>query len=154
MGHKLAGLVLIVAGVAAGVVWASGRAPHPFVPVVALLLFLAGASLFGKTSQLAESLRPLVGKSVRVQVWGAELPGHPGGEFRVSVVRALGPGLHVYLRPPPDGRPTHLKVAQPRDASVSDDGMEIRDAKYVQWRGRKIAKVPGAKALVLRTKDN
>ena len=150
MGRKPAGLVLMAAGVTTGVVWASGRAPHPFVPVVALFLFLAGASLFVKTSKLAESLRPLVGKSVLVQVWGAELPGQPGLEFTVHAVRALGPGLHLYLRPP-DGRPTNLKVAQPRDASVSDHGMEIRDAKYVQWRGRKIPKVPGAKALALST---
>lgn len=41
-----------------------------------------------------------------------------------------------------------MKIAQPRDATVAADGMEIRDAKYVQWRGRKIAKVSGAKALV------
>ena len=78
MERKLVGLVLIVAGVTAGLVWAAGGVTHPFAPVVALLLFLVGASMFGKTSQLAERLQPLVGRSVRVLVWGTELPGFQG----------------------------------------------------------------------------
>jgi hypothetical protein len=154
MGRKLAGLGLIAAGAAAAVLWASGRTTHPFVPVVALLFFLAGASFFSKTSRFAERMRPLVGKSVRAQAWGAELPGHPGAAFRLHAVRALGAGLHLYLRPLPDGRPTHLKVAQPRGALLVDGGVEIAAAKYVQWAGRKVAQAEGAKALVLRAVDS
>lgn len=153
MERRAAGLVLIVAGVAAGVLWVSGGVTHPFLPVVALLLFLAGASLFGKTNQLADRIRPLVGRSFRVLVWSTELPEYAGINATVHSVSALGAGLHLYLRLPADGGPAHLKIAQPRDASVTHDGMEIQDAKYVQWRGRTIAKVSGAKALVLNTTE-
>jgi xanthosine utilization system XapX-like protein len=154
MGRRLAGLGLIVAGVAVGILWASGRTSHPFLPVVALLLFLAGASFFSKTSRFAERMRPLVGKSVRAQVWGAELPGHAGVVFRLHSVAAVGAGLHLYLRPLPDGSPIHLKVAQPRGALLDDCGVELAEAKYVQWAGRKLAQAEGAKALVLRTVDS
>src|SRR5215471_21058835 len=64
MRGKLAGLALILLGVAVGILWVSGRATHPFTPVAALLIFLVGASMFGKTSRLAERMRPLVGKIV------------------------------------------------------------------------------------------
>ena len=60
--------------------------------------------------------------------------------FIVQSVRALGPGLHFYLRPLPQGSPIHLKIAQPREATVDDAGVTIREAKYVQWAGRKVPK--------------
>ena len=150
-GRQAVGLALVLTGVASGILWMSGRATHPFVPVVALLLFLAGASVFiSKVSGLAEKMRPLLGKNVRVQAWGSDLPGNnPGSKFGVCAVRAVGPGLHVYLRPLPDGSPTHLKVAQPSGTTISDAGMEVGEARYVQWAGSKIMKVEGKIALVL-----
>ena len=149
IGRHAAGFVLIAAGIAAGIAWAGGRMTHPFSPVLALLLFLAGASFFGKTSRFADKLRPLVGQSVRVRVWGSELPDHAGSRFSVHMVRALGAGLHLYLRPLADGSPMHLKVAQPFGAIAGDSGFEISHAKYVQWDGRKIKKDEREKALVL-----
>jgi len=143
-------LAMTLAGVASGILWISGRAPYPFAPVLALLLFLSGASLFiSKVSGLAEKMRPFLGKTVRVQVWGSDLCGSPGSKFVFCAVRAVGPGLHVYLRPMPDGSPAHLKVAQPRGTTIGDARLEIGDAKYVQWAGSKIKKVEGAMALVL-----
>ncbi|HEX9121131.1 MAG TPA: hypothetical protein VF840_11380 [Terriglobales bacterium] len=146
--RQVVGLALIVAGIASGLLWATGRVLHPFVPVIALFLFLAGASFFGKVGKFAEKMRPLVGKNVRVQIWGLELPGNSDSEFSVHSVQAVGPGLHVYLRPLPDGSPTHLKIAQPRDTTIGEIGVEIGKAKYVQWAGKKIKKAEGEKALV------
>lgn len=70
--------------------------------------------------------------------------------FRIHAVRAVGAGLHLYLAPLPEGKPVHLKVAQPRDATIDERGAEIGGAKYFQWAGRKVEKAAGEKALVLR----
>jgi hypothetical protein len=140
MYPKFVGIAVVFAGVALGIVWLSGRIAHQFLPVLALLLFLAGISFFGKTNQFAQRLQPLVGRSVRVLAWDSELPGHSAATFIVQSVRALGAGLHLYLRPLPQGAPIHLKIAQPRAATVDDAGVTIREAKYVQWAGRKVRK--------------
>src|ERR1700687_742735 len=81
---KFVGIAQVFAGTALGIVWASGRIAHPFLPVLALLLFLADISLFGKTNQFAQRLQPLVGRSVRVLAWDSELPGHSTATFMVQ----------------------------------------------------------------------
>ena len=144
----LAGALGTVAIVAA-ILWANGQARQPFIPVLALLLFLIAASLFGKTNRFADRLRPLVGKRVRVLAWGAEPPGIAGTSFSLDKVLALGAGLHIYLRPLPLGSPIHMKIAQPHGASLDDRHVEIRGAKYVQWAGGKVPKVEEQPALVL-----
>ncbi|HWK30709.1 MAG TPA: hypothetical protein VNR20_01375 [Terriglobales bacterium] len=143
------GFSFIAAGAATASVWVSGRTANPFAPVAALLLFLLGASFFNKTRRFADKLKPLVGKRVRVRVWGSELPELAGCIFAVQSVLSLGAGLHLYLRPLPDGASTHLKIAQPLDAICGDTGIEIGRAKYVQWRRRTIQKNASEKALVL-----
>lgn len=150
MALRAAGWALVAAGVALAAAWAGGRVEHPFAPVGALLLLGAGGMLIPPTHGVAERMRPLVGKSVTAEAWGAELPGHAGVTFRVHAVRAVGAGLHLYLEPLPEGKPIHLKVAQPRDATVNERGAEVGGAKYVQWAGRKVEKSAGQKALVLR----
>ncbi len=151
MRYRALGLAAAVSGALLGIAWATGRVTHPFAPALALLLFLVGASLFPKTHVLAQRMRPLVGESVRVQAWSADLPGHPGAAFRLHSVRALGAGLHLFLAPLPEGKPIHLKIAQPRQAAVDESGLEIPEAKYVQWHGKKIPNVSGAKAIVVRS---
>jgi hypothetical protein len=136
--RKAVGLVLMVAGAAIAIAFASKRMTQPFTPVVALFLFLAGASLFGRVAGLAGKMSHLVGKTVKVKVWGTNLPGDTGSGLTLSKVSAIGPGLHIYLRPLPDGSPTHLKIAQPRGAVVGESGVEIVAAKYIQWSGSKI----------------
>ena len=138
MIRKAVGFVLVLAGIAVAIAFASKRMTQPFTPVVALFLFLAGASLFGRAAGYAGKLSHLVGKTVKVKVWGSDLPGDIGSGFRLEKVRAIGVGLHLYLRPLPDGSPTHLKIAQPRGTVVGATGAEITDAKYVQWAGSKI----------------
>jgi len=134
--RRIIGTVLIVAAIALAVASTQGFG-RPLAPAVAFILFLAGANLFGPVSRLAGELSPLKGKTVRVKVWGTEL-GDAG--FEVKSIRALGAGLHLYLRPLPNGPVTHLKIAQPRGTVVGATGAEITTAKYIQWAGRKIRK--------------
>jgi hypothetical protein len=149
MPRKLLAGVLVAVSIIAAALWASGRALQPFLPVLALLLLLIAASLFGKTNRFAERLRPLVGRRVRVLAWGAELPGVAGASFNLDKVLAIGPGLHIYLRLLPHGSSVHMKIAQPIGAKLDDRHIEIHGAKYVQWAGRKIPKMEGQPALAL-----
>ena len=144
----------MAAGIVTGYVWASSRIANAFASVVALMLFLAGASFFAATGRFADRLRPFVGKRVRVRVWGSELPDYHGRTFVFQSVLSLGPGLHLYLRPLPDGSAMHLKIAQPLEASDAATGAEIGRAKYVQWRGRKVTKNESEKAFVLQVEPD
>lgn len=96
----LAGALTAIAIIAA-ILWGSGRVRQPFIPVLAMLLLLVAASLFGKTNRFADRLRPLVGSKLRALVWGAELPATAGASFSLDRVLALGAGLHLYLSPLP-----------------------------------------------------
>ena len=149
MARKTLAGALSVVAIGTAILWASGHAWQPFIPVLVLLLFLIGASLFGKTNRFADRLRPLIGKRVQVLAWGAELPGAAGASFSLDKVLALGAGLHIYLRPLPRGSPVHLKIAQPDGAALDDRQVEFRGAKYVQWAGGKVPRVAGQSALVL-----
>jgi len=103
MARKALAVVLGAVAIVGAILWAGGRARQPFIPVLAVLLLVTAASLFGKTSRYADLLRPLVGKKVRVFAWGAQLPGVAGASFILDRVLAIGPGLHIYLRQVPHG---------------------------------------------------
>jgi hypothetical protein len=153
-GSTLVGSPLILLGVASGILWMSGRWPFPFAPDIALFLLLTGTTLLiSKVGQLSKRMRLLLGKNVRVQVWGLDLRVSPGSRFTVDAVQPLGAGLHVYLRPVPNGSPIHLKVAQPLGTEISNAGVDISKAKYVQCAGSKIKKVEGEMALKLIVAD-
>ena len=145
----MAGSALMAGGIAAAILFATGHLPSPFAPVGALILLLAGASLFGKTSRFADKLQWLVRKNVRLLAWGVELPGTKGSLFEVTKIMAVGPGLHFYLRPHSASSAIHLKVAQPLEATISETGLEISHAKYIQWAGKKVRMAEHEKALVL-----
>lgn len=125
-----------VGGVAALTYAASGPRTHPIAIVAALILFAAAASLLSRVATVAQQLRSFLEKPIVVRAWGNALPG--SDLFVVSSVRAISAGLHVYLRPAASDSDWHLKVAQPRHVFVSDSAFEIRDAKYIQWRNRKL----------------
>ncbi len=152
MGRKTVALALIAGGLLLGLASVTGKVSHPFAPVMALLLFGAGGMLLPRTYQVADQLRPWLGTSVDAKAWGSGLPGHEGATFRFHRTLALGAGLHLYFLPQDSGKdkPLHLKVAQPRAVVLSEQGMEIGTAKYVQWCGKKIKRAPGEKALVLQ----
>jgi hypothetical protein len=42
-----------------------------------------------------------------------------------------------------------LKVAQPRSWRVEHGGLVIQDAAYVQWAGKRLARVAGVPAVTL-----
>ena len=71
-----------------------------------------------------------------MRVWGSEL-----GECTVEAVQALGAGLHVFLRPLPDGRRTDLKIAQGRGLRVDARSAEFAWARYVQWGRARVPKL-------------
>ena len=135
--RKILGIVLILAAIALAAAWNIADFGRPFAPWIALILFAFGANLFGPMSRLAGEMSSLKGKTVRVKVWGAEL-GESG--FELKSVSGLGPALHVYLRPLPNGRVTHLKIAQPRGTVAGVTGAEVTTAKYVQRDGRTMKK--------------
>ena len=47
------------------------------------------------------------------------------------------------------GRPSHLKLAQPRSARLDEGTAVIGEAAYVQWAGRRLVRVGGSPALTL-----
>ena len=153
MRMRAIGTALAAAGGIVATLWASGRMPHPFAPVLALMLVTAGASCFSKVSRLAERLAPMVEKIGEVKVYGSALPG-VRGSVRVEKVLAIGAGLHFYLRPMPDGSSLHLKIAQPSEVAITEAGVEVAQAKYVQWAGRTISRSPGKKPFALVLEDD
>ena len=100
----------------------------PVVVVIATLLLILGATKFSKASQIASPLQAWVKKSVRVEIWGLQLS---DGIFEIESIRAFGAGLLIQLRPADGGRQTLLKIAQPKSATVSQQRIEIHDARYV-----------------------
>ena len=80
-------VVLGLIGVAIGLNAAEYR---PFGVALAMLSFALGASLLGKAGRLSAALRPLVGRSVRVEVWGEPLPGPRDGLFDVESITGIG----------------------------------------------------------------
>ena len=149
MGRKTLALMLTAGGLLLGMAYAAGKVSHPFVPVMALLLFLAGGMLLPGTYEVSDQLLPLLGTSVELKAWGRELPGYEGAAFRFHRTLAFGAGLHLYFLPQDSYKPLHLKVAQPRAVVLTDQGVEIGTAKYIQWRGQKVKRAQGEKALVL-----
>lgn len=151
--RKLLAVAFLAIGVAALCYAAKGEGQRPIGIVAALASFFAAGSLISKVGTLSSKLRPFIGRTVTVRVWGNKLP--DGELFTVESVSAIGAGLHIYLRPHPDGAPMHLKIAQPRQPQVTESTLEIADAKYIQWAGRKIRRegdgsVP---AFVMHSKD-
>ena len=123
------------------------RIAVPAIVVAVACLSLLAASL-SKAGQISRRLSAFQNRAVEIRVWGDRLPGTRGAACHLVSVKAVGVGLHLFVRLG-TGAPTDLKIAQPRDAEVGDLVTEIREAAYVQWTGQRIRRVPGAKALTL-----
>ena len=149
MNRKVIGVACVLAGGIAATVWVSGRVRSPFLPFIALILIFFGANFFSKISELSQKMRPFIGKKVRIQVWGSALNYDGSGIFVLQSVSAIGAGLHLYLSPMPKGSPKHLKIAQPREATLNKKNVNVGNAKYIQWEGRMTKKVENEKAFVL-----
>jgi hypothetical protein len=102
---------------------------------------------------LAATLCSFQNRVVVVQLWGTP-PSVPGGaDLVVGSVNVIGAGLHVFFSTG-SGRPIHLKVAQPRDATVSSQRVVINSAKYVQWSGTTLTRAENAPAVVVSLKES
>jgi hypothetical protein len=132
----------LILGTCLGVVGLAGLAVAVLSPWhlpgigIALLGLMAGATLLSNAARIADQLTSLVGKSVRIEVWGQ--PIEPTGAFQVQSVRALGAGLHIFLRSPLAKSPQDLKIAQPRAAQVTATQLTIAGAAYVSLAGTKL----------------
>ncbi len=137
-----------LAGVWVGFLSAEYR---PFAAAFALIGFFFAATFLGRAGRIAVALKPVVGRTVRVEVWGAPLPGPDGGLWEVQTIIALGVGLLLHLRSESSDSGGILKVAQPGRETLGDERIEIATASYVQWAGRKLERPPGtaAPALIL-----
>jgi hypothetical protein len=140
------GIVFVFLGLAG--VWVGLQAAEFRVFGVALAMFaffLAG-SFLGKAGRLATALRPLVGRTVRVEIWGMPPPGAAGPLFDVNSVTGFGAGLFLHLLPETDGPGAILKVAQPGSERLEETRITIGAASYVSWAGTKIAPPAGTTA--------
>ena len=110
-------------------------------------------SIAAARGPLPATLRSFQNQAVIVRLWGTprSMPG--GADLVVGSVSVIGAGLHVFFRAG-SGRSIHLKVAQPRDATVSSEGVVIKLAKYVQWAGTTVARTEGAPAVVVSLKGS
>ena len=117
--------------------------------IIALAAFLLGGTAFSNAGRLATSLAPYVKRSVRVQVWGTFLGAEDGSRFEIESIKAAGAGLLIYLRASPEGKRTLLKVAQPGSARLEESRVEIAEARYVSWGGRRLTLAVGQPAVVL-----
>ena len=131
--------VLLVALGFAGAILAAVAPQFRLVGLgMGLVGFFGASTLFGTAGRIARSLRPFIGRTVRVEVWGTPLPGSDGNVFEIDSVLAAGVGLLIYLRPASGGPRTLLKVAQPTSARWNADDLEIGAAGYVSWADRKL----------------
>jgi hypothetical protein len=142
----LRGVVFVLLGLAG--VWVGLQAAEFRFFGVALSMFsffLAG-SFLGKAGRLATALRPLVGRTVRVEIWGMPPPGAAGALFEVNSVTGFGAGLLLHLLPETDGPGAILKVAQPGSERLEDTRITIGTASYVSWAGKKLEPPAGTTA--------
>ncbi|HEX7615623.1 MAG TPA: hypothetical protein VF554_10125 [Thermoanaerobaculia bacterium] len=143
-------ILLGLAGIAVGLLAAEFRF---FGTAVAMFSFFLASSLLGKAGRLAAALQPLVGSTVRVEVWGTPFPA-ASATFDVDSITGFGAGLLIHLQPASGGRGSVLKVAQPRSERLEGDRIEIGAAAYVQWAGTRLKPPAGtsAPALVICSK--
>jgi hypothetical protein len=142
------GLLFILLGLAGiGVGLLAGEFRF-FGTAVAMFSFFLASSLLGKAGRLAAALQPLVGSTVRVEVWGTPFPA-ASATFDVDSITGFGAGLLIHLQPASGGRGSVLKVAQPRSERLEGDRIEIGAAAYVQWAGTRLKPPAGTSAPAL-----
>lgn len=142
----------LIRGASLGVVGLTGLATAVLSPqwrglgiAIALVCFLLAGSVLSRAARIAGILTPLVGKLVRVEVWGQ--PIEAAGALEVQSVRAIGAGLHIFLRSPLERSSRDLKIAQPRDARLTDTQLTIERAAYISLAGTKLARSGARPAL-------
>ena len=107
------GFVFVFLGLAG--VWVGLQAAEyrPFGVALAMFSFFLAGSFLGKSGRLAAALAPLVGRTVRVEVWGMPLPEAGDALFDINSITGFGASLLLHLLPESGGPGSVLKVAQP-----------------------------------------
>ncbi len=115
-----------------------------------ICFFLAGTT-FSRATRFKDSLRPFVTRTVRIEVWGARVPDAGLPALEIVSVSSFGAGLLIRLRSGPGSPQVLLKIAQPASLMVRDDRIEISDAAYVSFAGRKLQRtaMKGVPALTI-----
>jgi hypothetical protein len=144
---------IVVIGFAGLVVGAIAPAFRFIGVALALVCLFVVATTLSQAGRLSAALKPLEGRTVYVEVWGAPLPGASEGALRVQSVRAFGAGLLLWLQPPSSRRSTLLKVAQPQSVLLELPRVDIADAAYVQWAGVRIRRREGVAAFTLSMRE-
>jgi hypothetical protein len=116
--------------------------------VVALLLLVPVATSLSQAGRLAGSLQGLKRQAINAVVWGVPIRGPSAAGLRVASVGAVGAGLLIYLMDAEETK-TLLKIAQPRSWLVEDARVVVADAAYIQWAGKKLARVEGFPAVAI-----
>jgi hypothetical protein len=118
--------------------------------IVVVSFFLTG-TLLSRAGRLSKSLAPWVKSRVHVEVWGRPLEGSGEQVFEIDRIAAFGAGLLIHLRPIAGGPRSLLKIAQPLASRFENGRLEIADARYVSWGGKKLPRGSESKmpALVL-----
>ena len=145
---KLPSVICGVIGAAA--LAAAAITARPGYIAASVLALLAGLTRFGHAGRARSACRPLLGKAVRVAVWGERLPESLGQPLILASVRAIGAGLHFAFRAEAGSSTVHIKVAQPSRTHESGSSVAIGSAKYVQVNGKTISSVPSADAFAVR----
>jgi hypothetical protein len=147
MSRQLRAALLALAGIGALALAVAGTARGAALAAAVVWLLLAGSTL-SRASRVAVPLRRFVGRRVAVTVWGAPL-GSPGEELALTSVTAFGAGLLMRLSTPGSKTAVLLKVAQPQGANVTDSGLVVQEAAYVQWAGKRLPRQASRDAVVL-----
>src|SRR5450755_2637680 len=109
---------------------------------------LLGTSLSTSRRPLTHALERFRDRAVEVRLWGAPPPNLSGPTLVLTAVNSIGAGAHVFFKLH-GSRPMHLKVAQPRDPSLTVDSVVIGSARYVQWNGKRLPRVGSAPAVAI-----
>lgn len=108
-----------------------------FFVLVPLPLLLLATSLATSRLPLTRALGGFRNHVVEVRLWGAQPPETPGTTLILTSVNVISVGIHLFFTAS-DGFTMHLKVAQPRDATLAPDHVTIGAARYVQWNATKL----------------
>lgn len=144
---RRAGLIAVL-GFAAAVValWFPAFITAAYIFALAAVFLVASA--FSIAGRAAHDLQGHRGRRARVLARGLPLPGSEG-PLLIESVASLGVGLLIRLQAEPGAPRILLKIAQPREVSISPACVTIGGAAYVQWAGRRIKRVAGDPSVAL-----
>lgn len=108
-----------------------------FFVLAPLPLFFLATSLATSRLPLTRDLGRFRTHVVEIRLWGLPPPDTSKRTLILSSVNVISFGIHLFFSAS-DGSVMHLKVAQPRDATVATDQVIITAARYVQWNAMKL----------------